>query len=86
MRPKQDMDEPDGSARTPPSAGAAAGRKPGNGRPRHRIRPCFQGATRAVQRGSRPENPKVTVPMQRMLQAAENRNSARGSPRSIIIP
>ncbi len=37
-------------------------------------------------RRSQTEDPKITVPMQRMLHAAENMNTARGSPWSIINP
>jgi hypothetical protein len=53
-----------------------------------RCLPRYQRQLRAapVQRLPRPANPTVTVAMQRMLQAAENRNTARGSPRSMNIP
>ena len=52
--------------------------------PRHQIRATSVLAP--VQLLPRPENPTVTVAMQRMLQAAENKNTARGSPRSMNIP
>ena len=44
-----------------------------------------RAACSAVQRCLRPEIPNTTVPMQSRLQAAEIINTARGSPRSIII-
>jgi len=48
------------------------------------VRPAL--SANSAQYRARRCDPKNTVPMQRMLEAADSRNNARGSPRSMNAP